>query len=170
MTALTFVQSFWVYAFISSAVETGWTTIGVTYVLSVCVLPSILERLPEAACSVAQHLGGVKVELAVIMVSGGGVPVWLWYDDTIGQNSQGVLDDWHLQSIAWWQVPEYTCTHTRTHRKKQTLRNYFSLHYFFVGGYGSAADPAFQFKVLCLSILHCLCCNFAQFSTYYKEF
>lgn len=32
-------------------------------------------HLPEAACSVAQHLGGMEVELAVIVVSGGGVPV-----------------------------------------------------------------------------------------------
>lgn len=66
----------------------------------VCVLESVwVLRLPEAACSIAQHLGGVKVELAVIMVIGGGVPVRVGYDDAIGQNSQSVLDDWHLQCI-----------------------------------------------------------------------
>ena len=54
---------------------------------------------PEAACSVAQHLGGMNVELAVLMVIGRGVPVRVGYDDTVGQNSQRVLDDWHLQSI-----------------------------------------------------------------------
>lgn len=55
--------------------------------------------LPEAACSIAQHLGGMKVELAVVMVIGGGVPVGVGYDDAIGQNSQRVLDDWHLQGV-----------------------------------------------------------------------
>lgn len=52
--------------------------------------------LPEAACSIAQHLGGVEVELAVIMVVGGGVPGRVGYDDAIGQDSQSILDDWHL--------------------------------------------------------------------------
>lgn len=55
--------------------------------------------LPEAACSISQHLGGMKVELAVVMVIGGGVPVGVGYDDAIGQNGQGILDDWHLQSV-----------------------------------------------------------------------
>lgn len=55
--------------------------------------------LPETACSIAQHLGGMNVELAVIMVIWGGVPVRVGYDDTIGQNGQGILDDWHLQCI-----------------------------------------------------------------------
>lgn len=62
----------------------------------VCVYGCVL---PEAACSVAQHLGGMKVELAVIMVIRGGVPVRVGYNDAIGQNSQSVLDDWHLQSV-----------------------------------------------------------------------
>lgn len=61
--------------------------------MCVCVL------LPEAACSIAKHLGGVEVELAVVMVIGGRVPVRVWYDYAIGQNSQSILDDWHLQSI-----------------------------------------------------------------------
>lgn len=56
--------------------------------------------VPEAACSVAQHLGGVEVELAVVMVIGGGVPVGVGYDDAVGQDGQGVLDDRHLQSVA----------------------------------------------------------------------
>jgi len=61
----------------------------------VCVL-----LLPEAACSIAQHLRGVKMELAVVMVIGGGVPVGVGDDDAVGQHGQGVLDDRHLQSIA----------------------------------------------------------------------
>lgn len=55
--------------------------------------------LPEAACSIAQHLGGMEVKLSVIMVIRGGVPARVGYDDTIGQNSQGVLNDWHLESV-----------------------------------------------------------------------
>lgn len=63
------------------------------------VLLRCVRVLPEAACSIAQHLGGMKVELAVVMVIGGGVPVGVGYDDAIGQNSQRVLDDWHLQGV-----------------------------------------------------------------------
>lgn len=39
--------------------------------------------LPETAGSVAQHLGSMKVDLAVIMVIGGGVPVGVGYNDAI---------------------------------------------------------------------------------------
>lgn len=64
----------------------------------VCVCVHLL-LLPEAACSVAQHLRGMKMELAVVMVIGGGVPVRVGYDDTVGEDGQGVLDDRHLQSV-----------------------------------------------------------------------
>lgn len=67
-------------------------------IIKVCVCVCV-RVLPEAACSIAQHLGGMKVELAVVMVIGGGVPVGVGYDDAIGQNSQRVLDDWHLQGV-----------------------------------------------------------------------
>lgn len=74
--------------------------------------------LPETACSIAQHLGCMDVELAVIMVIWGGVPVRVGYDDTIGQNGQGILDDWHLQCITWWQVPKHTCIWMCSENKK----------------------------------------------------
>ena len=60
---------------------------------------SLNMLLPETACSIAQHLGGMKMELVVVMVIRGGVPVGVRYDDAIGQNRQSILDDWHLQSI-----------------------------------------------------------------------
>ena len=94
---------------------------------------------PEATRGVAQHLRGVEVELAVVMVIGGGVPSRVGDDDTVGQHGQGVLDDWHLQSVARRQIPQdpfahnihtqtnththtqaHTHTHTHTHRHTQT--------------------------------------------------
>lgn len=56
--------------------------------------------LPEAARCIAEHLGGMEVDFAVLVVIGRGVPVGLGDDDTVGENGQGVLDDWHLQGIA----------------------------------------------------------------------
>lgn len=55
--------------------------------------------LPEAACGITQHLGGMEVELPVIVVIRGRVPVRVGDNDTVGQNSQSILNDWHLQSI-----------------------------------------------------------------------
>lgn len=55
--------------------------------------------LPEAARCIAEHLGRMEVDFAILVVIGGGVPVRLGYDDTVGQNGQGILDDWHLQGI-----------------------------------------------------------------------
>lgn len=69
--------------------------------VSVCVCMCVCEcLLPEAARCIAEHLGGMEVDFAILMVIGGGVPVGLGYDDTVGQYGQGVLDDWHLQGIA----------------------------------------------------------------------
>lgn len=107
----------------------GLSTIGMILYVRLCVLKCLC--LPEAACSVAQHLGGMKVELAVLMVIGGGVPIWLWYDDAIGQNSQCVLDDGHLQSITRWQVPEYTCTHMHTRKETHFKKSiYFTIYFY----------------------------------------
>lgn len=69
---------------------------------------------PEAAGGVAQHLGGVEVELAVVVVSGGGVPVGVGNDDAVGEHGQRVLDDWHLQGVARRKVPQHTCIQTST--------------------------------------------------------
>ena len=73
--------------------------------------------LPEAARCIAEHLGGMEVDFAILVVIRGGVPVGLGYDDTVGQNGQGVLDDWHLQGIARRQVPQHT--YAQTHRKNK---------------------------------------------------
>lgn len=55
--------------------------------------------LPEAARRITEHLGRMEVDFAILVVIGGGVPVRLGYDDTVGQNGQGILDDWHLQGV-----------------------------------------------------------------------
>lgn len=55
--------------------------------------------LPEATGRIAQHLGSMKLELAVVMVIGGGVPVGVGDDDAVSQHSQRILDDWHLESV-----------------------------------------------------------------------
>lgn len=74
----------------------------------------LLGGSPEAAGGVAQHLGGVEVELAVVMVIGGGVPVGVGNDDAVGEHGQRVLDDGHLQGVARRKVPQHTCSHTHT--------------------------------------------------------
>ena len=59
-----------------------------------------LLHSPETASGVAKHLGSVCVLLAVVMEIVGGVPGGgVRDDDTIGQNGQGILDDWHLQGV-----------------------------------------------------------------------
>lgn len=63
----------------------------------VCVCECLL---PEAARCVAEHLGGMEVDFAILVVIGGGVPVGLGYDDAVGKDGQGVLDDRHFQGVA----------------------------------------------------------------------
>lgn len=60
----------------------------------------------------------MEVDFAILVVIGGGVPVRLGYDDTVGQNGQGVLDDWHLQGITWRQVPQHAYKDTNKPKRR----------------------------------------------------
>lgn len=71
-----------------------------------CVFVHVCDS-PEAASGIAEHLGGVQVQLAVLLM-GRGVPARVGDDDSVGQHGQGVLDNGHLQGITRRQVPQHT--------------------------------------------------------------
>lgn len=60
------------------------------------------------------------MELAVVMVIGGGVPVRVGYDDAIGENGQSVLDDRSASSEHHMTTGSKAHLHIHTHAERNT--------------------------------------------------